>query len=290
MADKYLSFKFGDKHLNDSTWNGFISREDLNIDIPSAPEFDDEYSESGFGSTNYFLGTNISQRTFNFHIVLNPITLTNYRKFLNWLSVDAVGDLVLDFNTDWKYLVKVSEIGETSIIPVADNKYIVELDVSFTTIYDWAAIYDGSDLTSINLMLANDQTMYVDTVSEDHVIDKTGSIITITNIFNLPMYLIFNFEFDTGQGIDTVTIEKNENNIYNTIYKINRSSISTEIKDFSIYTKYGFILDSTNNFIKSEVNIGVFKIEPNATDILKFTYTGDNLKIATMQAIIRERF
>ena len=45
MADKYLSFKFGDKHLNDSTWNGFISREDLNIDIPSAPEFDDEYSE-----------------------------------------------------------------------------------------------------------------------------------------------------------------------------------------------------------------------------------------------------
>lgn len=284
MADKYLSFKFGDKHLNDSTWNGFISREDLNIDIPSAPEFDDEYSDSGFGSTNYFLGTNISQRTFNFHIVLNPITLTNYRKFLNWLSVDAVGDLVLDFNTDWKYLVKVSEIGETSIIPVADNKYIVELDVSFTTIYDWAAVYNKSE----TIMSIKGQD--INPILDDSIYISNDGIITIINKFNLPMYLIFNFEFDTGQGIDTVTIEKNENNIYNTIYKINRSSISTEIKDFSIYTKYGFILDSTNNFIKSEVNIGVFKIEPNATDILKFTYTGDNLKIATMQAIIRERF
>lgn len=285
MADKYLSFKFGDKHLNDSTWNGFISREDLNIDIPSAPEFDDQYSDSEFGSTNYFLGTNISQRTFQFHIVLNPITLDNYRKFLGWLSIDKVGDLVLDFNTNWKYIVKVSSIEESSIIPVAGetDKYIIELDVSFTTVYDWAAIYDGSDSTSINLMLANDHAMYGYFLNEDYVIEKTNNIITVRNPFNLPMYLVFNFEFGEETGVNVVEIKNN--NV--SFYKIENS----ELLKFSIYTKYGFILDSADNFIKSTINKGVLKIEPNTSNTLNLNISNTyNLINATMQVIIRERF
>lgn len=151
--DNYLGFSYNGKSLSmksEADFFGFIENNLEDLKFFNAPEFSNEFVIPRFGSRTIFTGTTESNRRFNMRIALYKITLDKYREFLQWLSPRSEGTLVFDFNRHYGYDVKLDSISESTFMVTQrrnDNRdyYYVELDLSFITLYDWAAKWLGEE-------------------------------------------------------------------------------------------------------------------------------------------------
>ena len=143
--DEYLGFTFNGKSLE--TFNGFIKNdfEELAFNMPT---FSNSFVTPTYGNKPFYLGNTKEHRTFELDIVLNEITLDKYRRFLEWLGMDKKGVLKFDYNPNYGYDVKLDNIEKANFVVVpqrdtncdpSDDKYIIEIPITFITTGDWAA-------------------------------------------------------------------------------------------------------------------------------------------------------
>ena len=150
MIDKYLGFTYKDKSLSmedGADFKGFIANSEEDLRFSNAPSFTNEYIPIPFGGKNYYIGTTKENRLIGFKIVLPEINLEKYRNLLGWLNPNERGNLIFDYNKNYAYYVKLESISDAyyTVIPGNPDKYIVEIDVEFATVNDWAAKWVGEE-------------------------------------------------------------------------------------------------------------------------------------------------
>lgn len=195
--DKYLGFTFNGESLgmeSNNDFNGFIKNdfEELAFNMPT---FSNSFVTPTYGDKPFYLGNTKEHRTFDLDIVLNEITLDEYRSFLKWLGMDKKGILKFHYNLNYGYDVKLDSIGKANFVVVQqcktngdplEDKYIIEIPITFITTGDWAARWVGTEVywsrgTSRDL---------VDNEKETDFLDFSGNVITFNNKHNLPNYFI----------------------------------------------------------------------------------------------------
>ena len=108
----YKDFTFRNRSL--SEFNGFIINggDDLKFFNPS--NFSHEFTTPQFSNRSFLTGTSRENREFNFNIFLQEVDLEQYKDFLDWLNPEYKGVLILSYNTDYGYDVKVNSISEAT--------------------------------------------------------------------------------------------------------------------------------------------------------------------------------
>lgn len=135
----YFYFQFD--NISSRNYNLVIQNKGEDLNFPSQPNFENQLVSPLYQNTNYLAGVNLKERTFNFNCWVDSITLEKTRELVNWLSVDKIGYLVLDYNPNFKYKVKVANISDFKHFPInADGTTNYEFTVSFISIEDFAAI------------------------------------------------------------------------------------------------------------------------------------------------------
>lgn len=202
MADNYLGFTYNNKKLgiiDDPDFKGFIVNSSNDLRFFNTPNFSNSFVNANFGERTYFSGVTKTNRTLNFNIQLDAVTLQEYREFLDWLSPDSSGDLVFDYNPNYAYEVKLESLSEGEMIVKKTNsedEYYVNISVSFITLYDYAAKWIGStgekftvsssvdDYTFVNnhklrgyftITFTTDLTIKTDEETPVTLVDITGS-------------------------------------------------------------------------------------------------------------------
>lgn len=267
MADNYLGFTYNDIHsFNSGVFTCYITNEG-ELEFFNTPSFSPEFAFPKFTNSSYYLGTNKENRTFNLNLIVLNITMSNYRKFLKWLSIDNdPAFLKFDYESNFQYNVIVSGITEGRYTinknGIETTTYNIELTASFTTVGDWAAqaiIGSSDNLIGGNYFFPNEESSIFTSV-------ETGLSFNITNNSSLPVY--FNIEFN-----DTFTITFDGDDFY----------ILSETDSSVLYTKYAVAIDDDGDFIEFSDNLGILKIDPGETKTM--SYSGSITKIIP---IIRE--
>jgi len=146
MPDKYLSFNYKNASFSTTAYNlyndfkGFVINEGVDLTFFNPSNFSHEFVTPQFASQSYFMGTTQENREFNFLILLQGVTIVEYKTFLRWLNPKQEGILWFDYNENYGYDVKVNSISEgkfmvdpNCISGVQNPTYNVELTVGFIT-------------------------------------------------------------------------------------------------------------------------------------------------------------
>lgn len=253
MADTFLGFKYRGKTLNlnnNPDFNGFIKNEDLALELSSAPSFSNSTVNPLHGEHSIFTGVTKDSRVFNLDIILNSISLADYRLFLDWVNLDDSGWLEFDYNPGYYYKVKVEDLSGVRFYKVGNDIYNIELQITFATTEDWAA-YELDPVTesyyqfdfATNSYVYNlfDLSITVNALSEDKF--------TITNKSKLDLYFELDFE---GVGLNTQV----EKSLPLPIAKI---FVSNNFNGCTYYSKYGIAIDPNKNFLPGEINKAIVK-------------------------------
>ena len=216
--------------------------------------------------TSYYLGTTKENRTITFSVMLINITLQKYRQFVSWVSnnSNANNDYILkfDYNEFFGYKVKLNSLGDGNftVNPDCDTNnltYNVEVDLEFITFNDWEAQYISE--VEFNLL---DSLSDIDYANGLFIFEGTNTAtneyeLEITNSGTVSIFL--NIEFNSSISLTSnFDIYKN-NELW---YRVDRKS------NYTIYGKYGIILDSSNIFYPYLINQGILEI-PVGTTIIK---------------------
>lgn len=271
---KYIDFKFGSQYLSDH--KGKIINEGEDLKFFNAPSFSNEFANTKFGNKTYYLGSTVENKELNYRVILIGVTLNEYKNFLGWLNLNVVDYLFLDYNEDWGYKVKVSSISEGTftVNPNCGSNltYNVEVELGFITVNHWAAKYFG-------VIIAWDANGSVSRNYDNFVTISipAGGVGTFVNNTNVDLFLdivvittgVFKLE-EKGVGDPT----------YTTIYDLNYNGT------FTVFSEYGIILNSLNEFVPTIINTGQYKILAKSTRMLKFTNAGSGSILVT--PIIRD--
>ena len=135
---EYLYFNFDGK--SSSEFNLLIQNKGEDLSFPSQASFENQIASPLYQGTSYLLGVNKKDRVFNFSCWVDSITTLKMRELLNWLSIDKVGNLILDYNPNFSYRVKISSMGDIKHLAVNnDGTSNYEFQLSFITVGDFAA-------------------------------------------------------------------------------------------------------------------------------------------------------
>lgn len=143
FRDKYTNFSFNDlRSENFKVW--ITNKADLKRNM--TPDFTDKFNTPTYGKIRYYEGTTVEKQDIDIQCVAVNITANEWRAITNWLSPLAVGKLRFEWNPHYYYVVKLSKAisGEywslNSVDPILGNLFNVTFSISFTTVYDWAAL------------------------------------------------------------------------------------------------------------------------------------------------------
>lgn len=137
----------------DFTFNGITSEQmkvwitnSRDIQFRLTPEFSDTFVSPAFSNSSVLTGTNITKSTFKIKCIAIDITMSEWRAIQRWLSPEVVGRLEFDFNYNTYYNAKITKcISGTTFVRgrydhVIGDLYIVNFDLEFTTVDDYAAL------------------------------------------------------------------------------------------------------------------------------------------------------
>lgn len=274
--DNYLGFRFGDLRVSldadgVNEFKGFILNSGEDLQFSNTPSFSDDFIEMKFGVHSILTGTTLMNREFNFSVVLDNINLINYRKFLKLLDIKKEDKLVFDYNDDYYYKVKLAEISPSRVTPTNSGNYIIELDLTFVTVEDWAAIWN-KNIQDYHSTIIESGIIESDHVNISTVQDGSSDII-IKNLSTLEHYYIFEIVFN-NQGSIKLS-ETTPERVF-----LHAEGNST-IKYFS---RYGLALDNDSNFAEV-INSDIFYTSEDTT----INIEANNVDSIKIYPIIRER-
>lgn len=179
FRDKYTDFTFDDK--KSSSYKVWITNKN-DLQLALTPNFKDKFTSPQFGGVRYLDGTTIEKTDIKVSCIAIDVTLNEWRAICNWLSPTKIGKLSFDFNNYTYYTVKLSSAvtakmfnygGKDSVI---GGRKVIEFDLSFTTVGDYAAI--GA---------INTAHIGVENTSSATLNDKMLELVTrSTNAFRMP--------------------------------------------------------------------------------------------------------
>lgn len=195
---KFLTFTFDG--INSSKYNVYVVNEGDSIILPSSPSFTDQVAAPSYQNTIYYLGTNISSKTFTIKCVAKDITMNQYQEMMRWLNIEKVGKLVLDNAPYFYSTVKISSFSETSLLGSWDEKkdtYHATFSLQFTTIGDYAQ--QNLKEYNYNLDIPYQTYDYLDPMYKLPMIWYDNSVrvrntkeVYVVNYNSLPMFLDIN--------------------------------------------------------------------------------------------------
>lgn len=276
MTDNYLGFSYRGKALgmkSNSNFKGFIENDGNELSFFNTPDFSNEFVVPQFGDRTIYTGNTKNNRTFNLKIQLDKITLTDYRKFLEWLNPDSEGVLIFDYSTNYGYDVKVQSVSDSEFHVITDctgeQEYYIDLNVEFITVKDFAARWIATDVAwtdstdPLPTLINND--------AGEPFVTVEGNIFTFKNYNNLKNYLIIEFN-------DSLVIRKT-NASGEILVNVTGTGSRTH------YSEFGIVVDGNGNFVPCGPK-PLISLEPGETKILHLSKTADITIIPTSREIL----
>ena len=237
MTDKYIGFKYRGKSLGmsaSSDFKGFIENNGADLKFFNTPTFTNEFTPIAYGDKTIYTGNTKNNKTFNFLIHLVEISLADYKSFLNWLNLDSIGVLSLDYDSSYGYDVKVLSISEGTFKPFKDCEedkmlYYVELQIAFITTYDWAAKWIKTIVEwtgGTDILIDNDEGI--------PFVVKTGNNFAFNNRHQVDNYFTVTF---TG----TLLIKEGSTTLVNIVSPAGKTGL--------YYSEFGMALNTDGTFI-----------------------------------------
>lgn len=151
--DEYMYFYFNGQHS--SKYNLFIQNSKA-LTIENTVGAASEYSNAIMQEGTYYLGTSRKQKTFKRKCAAEGLTLDEYKRMMQWLTVGTTGELSFDSDKYWGWTVVLDTIGDATVS--GNNDFlIVEFELTFKTIGTYLAhnIYPATWLSVDELAFEN---------------------------------------------------------------------------------------------------------------------------------------
>lgn len=187
MEYKYFIFD----GISSDKFNLTIQNNGEDLMFPSQANFENQIVSPLYQGTSYLAGVNKKDREFKLNCWVDSLTIARTREMLNWLSVNKISYLSLDYNPNFQYQVKLSSISDFKHFAINNgNTSNYEFTLSFTTIGEFAA---ESKTTYTDVSGLNDDGFSKGWVS--------GNDIYFCNMYNLPFYVNFTINSILGFSI-----------------------------------------------------------------------------------------
>lgn len=274
---QYIYFTFDG--VSSSRFNLVVQNQGEDLLFPSQPGFDNQIIAPIYQGATYLAGVNKKERVFNFNCWVDSLSIDLVREMLTWLSVNKIGSLVLDYNPNFQYRVKINSISDFKHMPINGDSGTsnYEFTISFVTIGN-----PSSESTTTYTILDHD--MVVDFIGPNY--DNGGPIgFLLDNQFKILNYYSENIplsiNLDTSTGFSVVLNDK--------LYYHYSLKPNTTQKTFTLDTQYGFCkvgsaLAESLSYVDSAItNIGAMRIPSGESQIFITTPTYWNSNTGILQ-------
>lgn len=195
QLDKYATFSWDDHDMAEEFHAFIINESKGSLKFYNGPSFSNTYTQPQFESaSNRYIGTTFKTQQISFTIAVYAVTEELYRKLIYVLHPYTIGNLIFDFQPQWRYVVKLAGISDST-------RYFVGYDEQGKELF-----YTELKLT---FEIQGDAVAY--SVSEiDTTYNSSNNTFTFTNgenvsssDLNTPILLTFAFTPDkTASNID----------------------------------------------------------------------------------------
>lgn len=271
-TDQYLGFMWNNTHS--SLYNTFITNNGEDLRFVNAPSFTNNYATPIYQNTNYFLGTTVENRTITLNLAAYRVTLKQYRELLNWMNIYNIGVLLLDYDKNYGYYVKLASMTDGVKSPLTKNnagemEYLVTFDVTFETVADFSAIARYRTMVPLTKVESNiTQLLEIeDTIFEENGIAEVSIISQQIEVAGLEKYIEFTI---INNGTLPIPIELDTSNFRGTTRLV---QIDTDIP----------ISDPTNEIETwLYLSVNIFEEE----DVIGFNYSSDTGRVLVNDRLI----
>lgn len=196
MLDKYATFRWDDEDM--TLYHTFIINEKKgSLKFYNGPSFSNSYTQPQFESaSSRFTGVTFKTQQISFTIAVYAVTAEQYRKLLYKLHPYTIGNLSFDFDKDWRYVCKLSNISDSNRYIVGhynDNNttkelYYTELKLTFDIVGDAVA----QSTEEIGYSLSSSNNSHTFTMNNNRIENKPVSELDTPFLFTFGVKLISN--------------------------------------------------------------------------------------------------
>lgn len=258
---QYVYFTFNG--VSSSRFNLVVQNQGEDLLFPSQPGFENQIIAPIYQGATYLAGVNKKERIFNFNCWVDSLSIDLVREMLSWLSVDKVGSLVLDYNPNFQYRVKVNSISDFKHMPINGESGTAnyEFTISFITIGNPSAESIATyKITSDDMILNSIGPNFDNGAPVGIYVDNQFKIFNYYSE-NLPL----NITIETSTGFSVILNDK----LY---YNYNLLTGTTQ-KTFTVDTQYGFCkvggaLAESLNYVDTNItNIGAMRVPSGESQV-----------------------
>lgn len=241
---EYTYFTFDG--VSSKKYNLIIENGGEDLTFPSQPDFDNQITSPLYQDTSYLMGVNKKDRSFNLKCWIDRADRGTINAIIDWLSVDKIGDLVFDYNPNFKYKVKVKNlsdfmhfaVNEDAILRSYTESYQLLVDNKITVRYEpenIIRIYNIDTDTVYTNYTVSDKTIQINDVGAavGHLIRVTYMAYGSSNTSNYGFSVSF-----TTIG-DFAAISRSD-------YRIFRDTTTNYVLELDGLTPIGFYDEITN--------------------------------------------
>ena len=280
---EYIYFEFD--NISSRTYNVIIQNAGEDLSFPSQAAFENQIIAPLYQNTSFLGGVQKKDREFKFNCFANNLNLDLVRAMLHWLSVDKIAYLILDYNPNFKYQVKIQSISDLKHLAYNDDGTSnYDFTISFTTIGENSSLsidkYHITEADYLAILQPTQEDIMLATPRGTNK-DNSGPIVfrdpydLVINPLNpeqqIPRFKIFNYyslPFDAQININSTngfTVNLNDTTYY--------SYLSYFAQNFSIDSKNGFVkidevLAESSSYVQLNTNLGRMEIPGGNTQTL----------------------
>ena len=136
LQDEFMTFSWGGYDAFENFGAFIINDKNGSLKFYNGPGFSNEYSKPQFDNSGGDLqGVNFNKQTISFTIGVYWFNIKQYRLMLNWLNPLKVDYLIFGFNPNYRYNVKLSQLGDSTkwVVGKEDGEpmYYTEIPLTF---------------------------------------------------------------------------------------------------------------------------------------------------------------
>ena len=122
QLDQFATFKWGQTDMFKEYGAFIINESKGSLKFYNGPQFSNQYGKTQWGESNYLLGVTFNTTKIDFTIGLYYFTIEEYQKFLHDFNPYRIDNLSFSFNPNWRYLVKPTQIPNSTRYIVGNER------------------------------------------------------------------------------------------------------------------------------------------------------------------------
>lgn len=250
----YIYFTFDG--ISSKKYNLIIENQGQNLSFPSQPEFENKIVSPLFQGTNYLAGVNKTKRNFTFKCWVDSLRRNELEEMISWLSPNKVGYLILDYNPNFSYYVKLDSISDFNHLAVNDDaiyddndNLILDESINYSFTINFITIGNPAAISRQEFLIYDINGEYP--LNEDALPigfwDEDSKEIKFFNFYDLSTPLDFNFAF-----VKNFSINLNSEEYYN--YNNINLNYTTLL---NLKSETGMALYN-NNLLESQIPLDIY--------------------------------